>query len=197
MCFGGNILPAFDYPWYALQVKARHEKKVAAALRGRGFVEFLPLYRSYHRSGGRMQPVQLPLFPGYVFCQFDYRNRLPVLVNPGVFSIVGNGHCATPVEKKEIEAIAALVESGLNLSPWPFIQTGDMVYIERGPLAGLEGILLGFKSEYRVIVSVGLLQRSVAVEVNRRWVRPVNVTSIIPHGEPGPSFSMSSTSGAA
>jgi transcription antitermination factor NusG len=173
------VLTRSDYPWYALSVKARHEKAVAAALRGRGVLEFLPLYRSFHESGGRIQSVNLPLFPGYIFCSFDYRNRMLVLVNPGVLSIVGNGNSATPVDTREIDSIASMIQSGLAVSPWPFVKEGDIVYVEKGPLRGLQGTLIAFKGDYRVVVSVGLLQRSVAVEVNRWWVRP------LPEAAPG------------
>ena len=166
------MLESVEYPWYALSVKARHEKKVSLELRGKGLNEFLPLYRSYHRSGGRLQPVLLPLFPGYLFCSFDIQHRLPVLTCPGVLSIVGYSNHPISLTAEELQAIETMTESGLELAPWPYLEVGERVFIQEGPLRGMEGILIGHKGNFRLIISIGLLQRSVSVEIDRCWVRP-------------------------
>jgi len=146
---------------------------VAASLRSKGFEEFLPLYRSRNRWSDRVQDVDLPLFPGYVFCRLQPSSRLPVLTTPGVVSIIGSGKSPQPVEPEELAAIQALVRSGLPAIPWPFLTTGDRVRIEHGALEGVEGILTAVKKESRIVLSVTLLQRSVAVEVDRNFIRPI------------------------
>jgi transcription antitermination factor NusG len=113
------------------------------------------------------------LFPGYVFCQFDVMHRLPIISIPGFVGIVGCGKVPTSVDSAELDAIRSVVESGVLARPWPFLRVGHQVVLRRGPLAGLEGILLGFKSGQRVVLSITLLQRSVAVDVDADWVRPI------------------------
>jgi len=176
------MLESVEYPWYALSVKPRHEKKVSLELRGKGLSEYLPLYRSYHRSGGRLQPVLLPLFPGYLFCSFDIHNRLPVLMCPGVFSIVGYSNHPIPLRPEELQSIETMTESGLELAPWPYLEVGERVFIQEGPLRGMQGILLAFKGEFRLIVSIGLLQRSMSVEIDRCWVQPAPCPPGIDYG---------------
>ena len=159
-------------PWFALHVQPRHEKAVAGTLINKGFEAFLPLYQGRHRSSGRFKNVDLPLFPNYVFCRFDVLHRLPVLTIPAVYSIVGIGKAPLPVEDAEIAFVQNLVRSGLRSKPWPFLKTGDSVRIEEGPLKGVEGILISEKSNCRLVISITLLQRSVSVEIDRRWARP-------------------------
>jgi transcription antitermination factor NusG len=142
-------------------------------LRGKGYEEFLPLYRSQRRWSDRIKELELPLFPGYLFCRFDVHDRLPILTTPGVISIVGAGKTAIPVENEEIEAVRAILRSGLAAQPWPFLGVGSKVYIEGGPLAGVEGIITNADKVCRLIISVSLLQRSVAVEIDREWARPI------------------------
>jgi transcription antitermination factor NusG len=159
--------------WYAVQTRVQHEKMVAQALAGKGYEEFLPLYRCRRRWSDRIKELELPLFPGYVFCRFDVEQRLPILVTPGVQHIVGIGKVPLPVEEAEIAAIQSIVRTGLPAEPWPFLQVGQRVRIVSGPLEGLEGLLLAVKKPYRLVVSVTLLQRSVAVEIDSVWVTPL------------------------
>jgi len=159
--------------WFALRVRSRCEKLVAALLHHKGLEEFLPLYRSRRQWSDRVQSVELPLFPGYVFCRLDPLYRLPVLITPGVLHFVGVGRIPAPVEDEEIVAIRSAVQSGLQTEPWPFLDVGQRVRLEDGPLTGLEGILIEVRKQHRIVVSVTLLRRSVAVEIERQWVRPV------------------------
>jgi transcription antitermination factor NusG len=158
--------------WFALTVKPRHERAAAGALRVKGLEDLLPLYRTRRRWSDRMKELELPLFPGYVFCRFAARQRTAVLATPGVRSIVGFGRQATPVEEEEIGAIRAMIASGLPLGPWPYLRAGQRIRIEGGPLRGVEGILLEASDACRVVVSVNLLQRSVAVQVDRQAIGP-------------------------
>jgi transcription antitermination factor NusG len=161
------------YPWYALRVRSRHENTVASHLHARGYESFLPLYKSQRRWSDRFKEIDLPLFPGYVFCQFNPLNRLPILSVPGIVHVVGVGKTPVPVDETEIAALQAAVKSGLPRQPCPFVEIGHRVRIEYGPLRGVEGILLGFRGHQRLVLSVTLLQRSVAVQVDEAWVQPI------------------------
>jgi transcription antitermination factor NusG len=164
-------------PWYALQVRSRHEIGVARHLRGIGYEEFLPQYACRKRWSDRIKEVQAPLFPGYLFCRFNPQNRLPILTTPGVIQIVGYNRQPIPVDEDEIKSIRTLVTSGIPHQPWPFLKVGEKVRIESGPLRGLEGVLVGFKGTRRLILSVSLLQRSVAVEMDAAFVRSDGTSS--------------------
>jgi len=179
-----NEAPA-ALPWYAIHVKSRQEHLVSAGLNGRGYEAFLPLYRSQRCWSDRQKQLDLPLFPGYVFCRLNVDRRQSVITVPGVVSILGLGRTPMPVPEDEVVAVQQLVQSGLMAVPWPFLRTGERVLIERGPLVGLEGILLEIKSGLRLVLSIELLQRSVAAEVDRAWIRPISKrqppTTAAPH----------------
>jgi transcription antitermination factor NusG len=162
-----------SYPWYALRVRSRYESTVVTHLHGRAYESLLPLYKCRRRWSDRFKEIELPLFPGYVFCQFNPLNRLPILSIPGVVHVVGVGRTPIPIDESEIAAIQAAVKSGVPSQPWPFLQVGHRVRIDYGPLFGLEGILLDFRGRQRLILSVTLLQRSVAVQVEGAWVTPL------------------------
>ena len=158
--------------WFAVRVQPQHEKAVARNLSYLGHETFLPLYRTRRAWSDRIKELQLPLFASYVFARFPFRLRVPVLNTPGVLSVITFGKQPAPVPDHEIAAIQAMVASGLPVHPWPYLKCGQPVRIRRGPLNGLEGILLQFKGSWRVVVSVNLLQRSVAAEVDRLWLSP-------------------------
>jgi len=158
------------FPWYAVQCWLRKESMIAAQLEGQGFECFLPKYKSLREWSDRKKEVEQPLFPGYLFCRFDYTQRRPVVVTPGVLQVVGCGRTPTPIEDREMEAIQIAVASGVPGQPWPYLEVGEKVKIHTGKLAGLEGILVNFKGNHRVVLSVTLLQRSVALEVDLAWV---------------------------
>jgi transcription antitermination factor NusG len=158
--------------WYALHVQLRYEKAVDSSLQTRGYEDFLPRYVCMRRWSDRMQKVEMPLFPGYVFCRFEADRRLPILSIPGVIKIVGMGKLPLPVDKDEIEALQIVARSGLLMRPWPFLKTGQSVRIQDGPLRNVEGILSGVGDKDQVIISITLLQRSVAVTIDRSWIRP-------------------------
>lgn len=159
-----------EFPWFALHVRSRREKCVADHLLGKGYELFLPLYECRKRWSDRIRQVEAPLFPGYLFCRFNPLNRLPILKTPWVIRVVGYNHSPIPVDETEISAIRALVASGVPSQPCPFLKVGDRVRIESGPLRGLEGILTKFKGTHRLVVSIALLQRSVAVEIDSAFV---------------------------
>jgi transcription antitermination factor NusG len=161
-------------PWYALRVRSNFEKTVSSVLQEKGFEQFLPLYRTKRQWSDRIKESEFPLFPGYVFCRIDIGARLlPLVSTAGVLGIVSAGKHPIAVSDAEIEAVQAVVRSGLPAMPWPNLRTGSPVLIEHGPLTGVEGVVLDINKKYRLIVSVPLLQRAVAVEIERDWVRPL------------------------
>ncbi len=161
--------------WFALTVAPRKEKITAQTLRAAGFEDFLPLYSSRRLWSDRIKKLEHPLFPGYVFCRFDTRMRQTVLKSPGVVSIVSFGKIPEPVDDAEIAALQAVCRSGLAATPWPTPKVGSRVRLREGPLRGLEGIFVEDKKT-RLILSLTLLQRSVAVEIDRTWITPVGGT---------------------
>ena len=160
--------------WFAVRVKSRFERIVASAAHGKGFEEFLPTYQSRRRWSDRVKSVEMPLFPGYVFCRLDPQKRLPLLMIPGVLHLVGIGKTPMPLDEAEVTAIQTSVRSGLFVEPWSFVEAGQRVRIDDGPLAGLEGIFSGSSKQQRLIVSVTLLKRSVGVAIERHWATPLD-----------------------
>jgi Transcription antiterminator len=162
-----------EHPWFALQVRTRFESLVATLLHQKGYPVLLPTCTSRRQWNDRVRDLQVPLFPSYLFCRFDPAKRLPILTTPHVISVVGVGRTPVPVDDKEIAAIREVMNSGQDAKPWPYLHDGQKVRIKGGPLRGLCGILLSVKAEYRLILSVTLLRRSIAVEVERSAVVPV------------------------
>lgn len=168
--------------WYALQVRGRQEFNISEHLASNGYEWFLPLYRCSKRWSDRIKQVDSPLFPGYVFCRFDPLDRLPILKIPGVIQIVGFNRQLVAVDEDEIRAIQALVASGVPNHPCPYLEVGDKVRIESGPLRGLEGLLVEFQGNHQLVLSVSLLQRSVAVKIDSASVTSAR-TSVTPRAE--------------
>jgi transcription antitermination factor NusG len=162
-----------DAPWYVLQVHTRREKWIAHALRTSGKTVCLPLQDSLREWSDRRTRVELPLFPGYVFCQFDLASGASIFEVPGVLSIVGSGGRGIAIEPEEAQALQALERAKVSVDPWPCLKAGDWVVVESGALYGLIGILLDSRKTARVVVSMTLLNRAVAVEVDRAAVKPV------------------------
>jgi transcription antitermination factor NusG len=174
MC-GSSLVPDMhsptpEFPWFALVVRSRWEKTAASSLTSKGYDSLLPVFKERRRWSDRWKDLELPLFPGYVFCRFDPCHRLPVLTTPGVLSVVGIGKALCPVDTEEIAAIQLLARSGCSARPWPFLEIGQFVRVSQGPLCGLTGIVLQVKSETKLILSISLLRRSVAAEVDRSWI---------------------------
>ena len=165
--------------WYALHVRNRFERVVARNLKGKGYEEFLPLYRRTNRWSDRTKQIELPLFPGYVFCRFNPVNRMPILTTPGVNAIVGIGKTIMPVEEREIDNIRSVIQSDSSLEPCQFLQIGQRVCVQYGPLAGTEGMVTMLKNTCRLVISVNLLQRSVAVEIDRDCLKLLDTPAAV------------------
>jgi transcription antitermination factor NusG len=175
--FGRNRSEVSSEPdpvsWFALQVRGRQEFNISENLGSNGYEWFLPLYKCSKRWSDRIKQVDSPLFPGYVFCRFNPLDRLPILKIPGVIQIVGFNRQLVAVDEDEIRAIQALVASGIPNHPCPYLEVGDKVRIESGPLRGLEGLLVEFQGNHQLVLSVTLLQRSVAVKIDSASVSSV------------------------
>ena len=162
--------------WYAAYTCAQHEKRVGEQLAQRDVEHLLPLYAAMHRWKDRRVRVDLPLFPGYVFVRLVLRDRLRVLQVPGVVRLVGFGGLPSALPDDQIEILRSGVADRLHVEPHPFLAVGRRVRIVRGPLAGLEGILRRKKNGLRFVLSVELIQRSVAVDVDAADVQPLQVS---------------------
>ena len=157
--------PFAEIHWYAAYTFANHEKKVAAELQRRSVECFLPLYPSIRRWKDRRVKLDLPLFPGYIFVRFALQNRLRVLQTPGVVRFVGFDTCAAPVPEIDITRVREILAQGFRAEPHPYLAAGRHVRVKVGPLQGLEGIIVRRKNKVRFVVSIELIQRSMAVEV--------------------------------
>jgi transcription antitermination factor NusG len=169
--------PSSNAAWYALHVRSRKENYVASQISSQGYECFLPTYRSIRKWSDRVKEVEQPLFPGYLFCRFNYHQRRPLIATSGVMQIVGTGRTAVPVADDEISSLQLALASGLPRQPWPYLEVGQRVRINYGNLRGLEGLLVNLKGNHRVVLSVSLLQRSVAMEVDAMWLTPVEETA--------------------
>jgi transcriptional antiterminator NusG len=153
--------------WFAATVKPNMEKVATAALQDQGLEAFLPSYRVWRRWSDRVKGLDVPLFPGYTFCRFNPLHRVPVLSSPGIVSIVGFGPNPAAIDDHEIESVRNVIASGLPVQPWAFLETGEQILIEKGPLAGVFGTVQVLKESCRLVVSISLLQRSLSVELDR------------------------------
>lgn len=166
-----------DQPqWYAAYTCARHEKQVRRQLEEREIRCFLPLYRSVRRWKDRQKELKLALFPGYVFVHIGPKDRLRVLQTPSVVRFVCvKGHPAVLADS-EIESLQSGLANAVHLEPHPYLKVGCKARVKYGPLAGTEGILVRTnvrkkigvrkKDRLRVVLSIDLIMRSVAVEVD-------------------------------
>jgi transcription antitermination factor NusG len=168
-----NEYSSNELPWYAIRVRSNYEHIVATALKGKGHTVYLPLYRKRVRTSAKY--ISLPLMPGYVLSRIDLSRRLPILTTPGVVGIISFGNTFVPVAEREIEAVQRVERSGIASIPWPYLREGDRVRVTEGALEGVEGVLVRSKTECRVVVSIELLQRSAAVEIDRRSVEPAQL----------------------
>lgn len=162
-----------DTPWYAAYTCPRHEKYVAEQLLRRQIGSFLPLYSSVRRWKDRRKRIELPLFPGYVFVQMIERNRLDILRLPGVVQLVCFQGKPAAIAASEIEALRRGTTGSVVVQPHPYLKEGRRVRIVNGPMAGTEGIFVRRKQQTRLVISISLIQRSVAMEIGEADVEPV------------------------
>jgi transcription antitermination factor NusG len=162
----------FQPRWYAAYTAPRHEKYVSQQMDGRRIHCFLPLYRSMRRWKDRRKQVDLPLFPGYVFVHMALQERLQVLQLAGVVQLVSFSGKPAAIPDQEIESLRSGLVGNLRAEPHPYLTVGRRVRIRAGSVAGVEGILVRRKQKFRVVLSLELIQRSVAIEVDEADIEP-------------------------
>ncbi|HEY2547175.1 MAG TPA: transcription termination/antitermination NusG family protein [Candidatus Acidoferrum sp.] len=192
VAFSGGTMNLHDkpWPWFAILAKSGKEGNATLVLENIGYECYLPVTKLVRRWSDRVKQSEVPLFPGYFFCRMDPHNRLPVLMTPGVIQIVGIGKTPVPVEEQEIAAIQRAGKSGISITPWPYMEVGNIARIQKGPLQGMTGIVVRIKSVTKLVLSVSLLQRSVAVEIDRAWISEAvaapPAASTLQHDRPTP-----------
>lgn len=162
--------------WYAACTSANREKRIADQLRVRGVENFLPVYQSRRKWKDRRVTLEMPLFPGYVFIHIALRERLTVLQVPGVARFVGFDGTPAALPDAEMERLRSGLEKGMHAVPHPGLRIGQRVRIKSGPMAGLEGILQRHKGQARLIVSLELIERSMALEIDRADIEPMKLS---------------------
>lgn len=160
--------------WSALHTRYQHERKVEALLTAKGFETFLPTYESVRRWKDRTKRISEALFPGYLFVANVSERRLQVMTTPGVCAIVCVAGTPATIPGHEIDAIRKCVSDPAKVAPHPCLRGGDSVEVQSGPLAGVAGILVRMKDSCRLVVSVEILGRAAAVEIDASCVRKIN-----------------------
>lgn len=161
--------------WYAVYTRSRHEKRVQQQLEGKVPECFLPLYEVVRRWKNGKALVAYPLFPGYLFARISFADRRRIVTTPGVVCLVGSGCGPTAIPDQELDAFRSCFERQMRMEPHPYLTVGRRVRVKRGPFAEMEGILLRKKGKWRLIVSIDLIARSVAVEIDANDVVPLQI----------------------
>src|SRR5215469_7474047 len=171
---GSQLLPN---AWFALQIRPGHDHIVPILLTAKGYDILAPTYRCRRRWSDRIKEIDVPLFPGYVFCRFDpdSHSTVPVVTTPGVLKILGFGSKPEPLDETEIESVRLAAQYGLSPRPCQYLSTGSRMRIARGPLWGVEGILTRVKNKELLVISVSMLQRSISVEIERSSIEVVQL----------------------
>ena len=165
--------------WHAIFTRHQHEKSVASSLSSKGYEVYLPLYLSPRRWQDRTKQLWLPLFPGYVFIREGMDRQFQIVTTPGVIQVVGWGGRPAIVPQHQLNAVRRIIESCHSVEPRPYFKCGDRVRVKTGPLMGLEGILERKKGISHLVVSMEMLGRSAAVEIDA-----MNVERIGPYAAP-------------
>lgn len=160
--------------WFAVYTRHQHERKVASLLSEQEFEIFYPTYTEVHRWKDRKREISLPLFPGYVFFRGALENRVRILSTPGVHFILSTGSAPAPIPDQEIDGLRRAVHLRMRVEPFPYLKLGDRVRVTCGPLAGTEGLLARKKDSSRLVLSIHMLGRSAAVEIDAGDVRQLN-----------------------
>lgn len=169
---------SLEHNWYAVCTRHQHERVVARILEYKNFETFLPLYKARRRWQDRIKEITVPLFPGYLFVREGLERWFAILTTPGVSSIVSWGARPAAIPLLEIEGLRRIVASTLRVEPHPFLRSGDRVRVKHGPIAGVEGILLRKKNTARLVLSLEMLGKSAAVEVDATDVERISGKSL-------------------
>jgi transcription antitermination factor NusG len=162
--------------WFAVHVRSRHEFQVYEKLTGSGIDTFLPTVERLRKWKDRNKRIRFPLFPGYLFVHVSSNRHviLSVLKTKGVVRLLGQEPGdPEPVPDGQIHALKRLIESNAQLDPYPFLREGQRVRIARGPLEGIEGLLVRKKDRHMLVLSVDILRQSTAVTIETTDVEAV------------------------
>lgn len=163
------------FVWIAAQVTTNHEFSVSSALTGKGYETFVPSYLSVRRWSDRQKACKLPLISGYVFVRGMLNGVQALIVStPGVLRLVGFGGQVTLIDDAEIQRVRIVADSSLPVEPWSYIKESAPVRITRGVLTGVTGTIIQARSAPMLVVAIEILQRSVAVRIDRSWIEPAN-----------------------
>lgn len=168
---GSAAIESRPFTWYALKVRTGGESSAAAALQNRGFDPYNPTYKERRRYSDRMKDVEKPVFPGYIFCEFDIQKKLPIISSPGVEYIVGVGGRPAPIPEREIANIRRVVAAGAAGSR-PLLR-GQRVRITHGSLEGVEGVLVRDAQGAHLVVSINLLNGSAWLHIDQHQIQVV------------------------
>jgi transcription antitermination factor NusG len=170
----GGTVPKEPSFWFAVQTRPRHEKKVNTGLLEKGIHSFLPLHRERRRWSDRYQWVELPLFSQYLFVRVPISpdSRARVLQTPGVVQFVGATGRGTPVPSEQIDNLQAIAAQRIPMTPHEFLRVGERVRIRGGALEGIKGILSKIRNDGSLVLSVDLIQKSVAIRIEGFEVVP-------------------------
>lgn len=161
--------------WVAIQVVPRHESKVASILGWRNCIHFLPTYRTRQRWSDRVKVIERPLFPGYIFCRSTQSLMQIVRSTPGIIRLITRGGKPCPVALEEIAALQRVMEANRDVCVSPYLRVGQRAEIISGPLMGVVGIIVRFKHGDRLVLSVDLIMKSVAVEIDSSELAPLPI----------------------
>ena len=160
-------------PWYALHARSRHEKLVSSGLSEKGITHYLPLVEVVKKWSDRRKLIEEPLFPGYIFVNISYYDRISVLEIRGTVQIVGSNGKPWPIPSKEIKAVYLALKSKLKHDPYPYLKVGNNVYVTRGPLQSCQGILIEKNKKHRLVLSIHLIGQSISVEIDAADIKPL------------------------
>jgi transcription antitermination factor NusG len=166
------VLPRRFPFWFAVQVVPRFEARIAILLEQKGYLTFLPTHKVNRRWANRAKILELPLFPGYVFCRDQEQAAGLIVATSQVIRIVGFGAQPSPIDDQDIDALRKLQNSGLPAEPCSYLRIGDRVQIKNGPLSGVTGILAQIRNSRRLVISVDAIMKSVSVEIDEIQVSP-------------------------
>jgi transcriptional antiterminator NusG len=174
-CNIDNCLP--DFKWFAVWTRSRQEKVAASVLDSLGVPHFLPLKSELRQWSDRKRNVSVPLFSGYLFVRMNkfHDNRLQILKTPGIVGFVGNHTGPLPIPDQQIDDIRMVLAQGVEYSVLPYLEEGDLVRVVRGALTGVEGRLIRTNSVSRLMISIEMIHKSLAVSVSRQDVEPVSM----------------------
>ena len=162
-----------NHCWFALQTRSRHEKIVRRELSDRNIEQFLPTVRRQSQWKDRKKEIEFPLFPGYCFARFSLDNRLAVLQSPGVVNIVGALR-PEPIPDLEIESLRLVMNNRTRYELYPYLKEGCLVEVTTGPMQGAKGVFMRHAKPHRLVLSISLIQRAVAVEIDASSVVPAS-----------------------